>query len=222
MEETLKIVDSENIVHWKLNSKQKSEKLIIFVHWLWWNINEHIFFNWYKFFNDKWFDTFRIDLYREINLTNNTIANQIKDLELTINYFKDKYDEIYLIWHSLWWPIILLSDLSHIKKIVLRDPCLNTKMSLKDELKYSDHYIYVSWWMDIIIWDQMEQEILSIWDLNERLNNKVKLIYASNKKLFAELSKMDIEYDFVKDSDHPFRNEWNLEELFEKTFNYLQ
>lgn len=95
-------------------------------------------------------------------------------------------------------------------------------MSLKDELKYSDHYIYVSWWMDIIIWDQMEQEILSIWDLNERLNNKVKLIYASNKKLFAELSKMDIEYDFVKDSDHPFRNEWNLEKLFEKTFNYLQ
>jgi hypothetical protein len=54
MEEKIKIINSNDTIHWKLNSKQKSDKLIIFVHWLWGNINEHIFFNWYKFFNDKW------------------------------------------------------------------------------------------------------------------------------------------------------------------------
>ncbi len=222
MEEILKIVDSNNVIHGKLNSKKQSNKLIIFVHWLWGNIHENIFFNWYKFFNNKWFDTFRINLYREINLTKNSIANQSKDLEATINYFKNKYSHIYLVWHSLWWPIILLADTSFVKKIVLRNPCLNTKMWLKNELKYSKNYTYVSWWMDIIIWDKMKEEILSIWDINHKLDERVKIIYASDKELFTELTRTDIQYNFVENSDHCFRNEWNLEELLEKTFNYLQ
>ncbi len=222
MEKILKIVDWESIIHGKLNSGQKSNKLIIFVHGLGWNISEHILFNGYKFFNEKWFDTFRINLYRETNLTNNTILKQSGDLKTTINYFQDKYSEIYLIWHSLWWPIIMLSDCSNINKIVLRDPVLNTGKVLQSELKYSEYYTYVSWWMDIIIWDKMKEEILSIWDINEKLNSKVKIIYASDKELFAELTRTDIEYDFVENSDHCFRNEWNLEELLEKTFNYLQ
>ncbi len=222
MEEILKILDSNDIIHGKLNSKQQSNKLVIFVHWLWDNIYQHIFFNWYKFFNNKWFDTFRINLCREIKLTNNTIANQSKDLEATINYFKDKYTHIYLVWHSLWWPIILLADTTFVTKIVLRDPCLNTKMWLKNELKYSESYTYVSWRMDIIIWDKMKEEILSIWDINHKLDERVKIIYASDKWLFSELTRTDIQYDFVENSDHCFENEWNLEELLEKTFNYLQ
>ena len=222
MEKILKIVDSENIIHGKLNSKQKSNKLIIFIHWLWWNISEHIFFNGYKFFNEKWFDTFRINLYGEVNLTKNTISNQSKDLEATINYFKDKYSQIYLVWHSLWWPIILLADTSFVKKIVLRDPVLDTHQILKWELKENDNFHYVSWWMDIIIWEKMKEEILSIWDINYKLDQKIKIIYASDKRLFTEFTRSDIEYAFIEWSDHCFRNEGNLEELLDKTFNYLQ
>jgi pimeloyl-ACP methyl ester carboxylesterase len=221
MEEKIKIINSNHNIHWKLNSKQKSNKLIIFVHGLWGNINEHMFFNWYKFFNDQWFDTFRLDLYYQIGLTDNTILNQSKDLEATINYFKDRYNEIYLVWHSLWWPIILLADTNLVKKIILRDPVLDTHQTLRWELKETNNFHYVSWWMDIIIWEKMKDEFQSIWDINNKLDDRFSIIYASNKWLSTEFTRTDIKYCFIKNSDHSFHNDWNEQELFETTLNLI-
>jgi hypothetical protein len=53
----------------------------------------------------------------------------------------------------------------------------------------------------------MKEEILSIGDINAMLDEKTKIIYASDKRLFTELTRNDIQYDFVQNSDHCFRNE---------------
>jgi len=223
MENFLEIPISENhIIHWKLNSEQKSDRLIIFIHGLWWNIEEHIFYNWRKFFNDCWFDTFRLDLYYDIKLTDNTITNHSKDLEHTINYFKDKYTEIYLVWHSIWWPIILLADTQYISKIVLRDPVLDTTKLLKWELHFNNDFCYVSRWMDIIIWEKMKNEILTIGDLNNKLDERYKIIYAQETELYNELWNTTIQNIIIPDSNHNFHNPWNEEKLFEETFNRIK
>jgi hypothetical protein len=221
METRIDIKNWNNISTGILNSKDKSQKLIIMIHWLWWNINEHIFHNWYKFFNNNWFDTFRLDLYWIIKLTNNSIKQHSQDLENSIKYFKEKYSEIYLIWHSLGWPIILNSDIDLIKKIILREPVLNTGKTLKSELNHNDSFDYVSWGMDIIIWENMKKEFKSIWDINNRLNDKYKIIYAWSSDINTELTNKNIENYTIKWADHCFNNEWNEDQLFNKTLAFI-
>lgn len=218
METTIEIkIDDDSSIHWILNSLDRSSKIIIFVHWLWGKIYEHIFFNWYKFFTSHGFDTFRLNLYYDKKLTDNTISNHSNNLTSIIDYFKNIYDEIYLVGHSLWWPVILLSNIEYVKKVVLRDPVLDTTKLLKNELHYTDNSCYVSWWMDILIWDAMKKEILSLWDLNSKLSNKYSIIYAETTKLYNELTVTEIKNIIIPNSDHNFHIEWMELQLFEQT-----
>lgn len=219
---TLKTPDN-HIIYWTLNSKTKSDKLIIFVHGLGGNQNEHIFFNWAKFFNKNWFDTFRFDLYPGDgwrNLVDCWISIHTEDLELVIQEFIWKYKEIYLIGHSLWGPTILLANIQNIKKIVLRDPVLDTIKTFENEIIFDkDKDIHmVRRWIDIIIWTKMVEETETIGNLNVKLNDKYKIIYAEKSDLKEQL-KTNIEHTRITNSSHCFNEEGIEEILFQETLN---
>jgi pimeloyl-ACP methyl ester carboxylesterase len=219
---TIKTPDNHTI-YWTLNSKNKSDKLVIFVHGLGWNQNEHIFFNWAKFFNNNSFDTFRFDLYpweKWRNLVDCWITTHTQDLEIVIQEFIWKYKGIYLVGHSLGGPTILLANIQNIKKVILRDPVLDTKRLYDDEIKFDkERNLYtINWWIDIIIWEKMVEEMKSIENLNPKLNEKYKIIYAEKTDLKNDF-KANIENITIKKSSHCFNEEGIEEILFQETLN---
>ncbi len=132
MEKKIQIkTDDNHIIYGTLNSRNKSKKLIIFVHGLTGHQNEHIYYNGYKFFNSNDFDTFRFDLYSEEKkgrkLVDCSIKTHSKDLDKVIKNFEKDYSEKFLVGHSLGGPTILGANLESIISVVLWEPALKFK-----------------------------------------------------------------------------------------------
>ena len=84
-----------HIIYGHLNSSEKSDKLIIFVHGLTGNQTEQHYNNAPRFFNDKGFDTFRFDLYSPRTSARKTtevsLKEHIEDLRQVIEHFGALY-----------------------------------------------------------------------------------------------------------------------------------
>lgn len=126
---TIKTPDN-HIIYWTLNSKIKSDKLVIFVHGLSGNQSIRIIFNGAKFLVKKWFDTFRRNLYnssiekaRELKTV--YITDNACDIETLVKHFKKTYIKIFVIGHSLWWLAILKTNPKNINSAILRDGSLD-------------------------------------------------------------------------------------------------
>ena len=94
MEKEIKIkTQDKHLIYGTLNFKVKSDELIIFVHGLTGNKNEHIFFNGSKFFNSNGYDTFRFDLYSDLNLGRTllecTIDTHAEDVSTVLDYLAE-------------------------------------------------------------------------------------------------------------------------------------
>jgi len=84
-----------------LNSKEKSEKLIIFVHGLTGSMNEAHYYAAKEYFTQRGYDVFRFNLYTDgektRKLKNTTIANHGEDITTVLKFFENNYTEIYLV-----------------------------------------------------------------------------------------------------------------------------
>lgn len=116
-----------HIIYGVLNSTESpSDTLVIFVHGLTGHPNEHTFYNAAQSFPGQGVDTFRFALYSGEKggrkLSECTISTHARDLENVISSFRNKYQSIHLVGHSLGSPTILKADINGIKSIVLWDP----------------------------------------------------------------------------------------------------
>lgn len=94
---------------------------------------------------DNNFDTFRFDFYAKQNnnarpLVESSITTHSQDLKVIIDNFKDKYDELILVWHSLGPLVILSTDLFNISKLVLWDPTTSF-----NNIKEKKHHLIQIW-----------------------------------------------------------------------------
>lgn len=225
-----------HVIYGTLDSKEKSQSLIIFVHGITGNQNEHQYFNAAPFFTEKGFDAFRFDFYpREPNvrsLSEISITSHTQDLKLIIDNFKEKYQDLILIGHSLGGLVILNTDLTDISKIVLWDPTTGFSDIKEKQGSYSsdlDKYI-LHWGMDIIVSKQLIEEwkSLDINNLVEKLNTPCKFIFAGNTdkhKLwqpFLEKIKTKNEIVEIENATHCFTEEGTEQKLFQETFNWIK
>lgn len=222
-------------IFWKLNSKIKSDKLIIFVHWLGGDMNEHIFYNGSKYFNNKWLDTFRFDLYswkeKARKLKNCTIKLHSLDLDTVLNYFKDDYKYICLVWHSMWGPTILWSKQYYVKSIVLWDPMFNVVNEMLEEVSFNK--VLWTYVIDRGIEFFVSKQMIDEWkDLDDRLLKYIikptKIICAwkwiLNSKWKGKINTWDKQNNFItiKNASHCFDEEWIEEKLFEETLQWIK
>ena len=221
-------------IYGTLNSKTKSNTLLIFAHGLSGNQYEHYYFNGAKFFAKEGFDTFRFDFYARKNnarpLIKSTIATHVKDLESVISNFKNKYQNIVLIGHSIGALVILKSNLSNINKIILWDPTNGMKNIKEKNCSFNkklDKYV-LHWGLDIII----SKEFIEEWK-NTNIEKLIKNIEIPCKFIFAgNSSKHEIWKPFliktkhkasiVKGATHCFYEEGTLEKLFQETLSWLK
>lgn len=232
MQKEILIETNDNYnIYGTLDSTNNNDNLIIFVHGLTWNQNEHVFYNSAKFFPNNWYNTFRFDLYtNERPLSDLSVKDHIKDLNIVLSYFEWKYKNIYLIWHSLGWPVILWSNINNIKAIVLWDPTINAQYYVEKICTYNKE-------LDKYILNREIESILSKEMVNERKNidesildqiiKPTKIICAWEDRLKDEwkscYTKITVDHEFIiiEEADHCFNQDWVEEKLFKETLSRL-
>lgn len=236
MEEEVKLTTKDNfIIYGTWNYLQKSATLLIFVHGLSGNQYEHHYFNAVPFFTSEGFDTFRFDFYSRKPdariLSESSVTSHVQDLELIIDHFKDKYDKLILIGHSLGALTILKTDLSNISKIVIWDPTMGYKKledknaSFNDKL---DKYI-LRWGMEIIVSKQLMEEWKEASNpqkLVENINKPCKFIFAEfgsfeHWKPSLNLINVKNESVVIKGATHCYYEEGTEQKLFDETLKWI-
>lgn len=236
MEQKIQIkTPDDHIIYWTLNAKNvPSEKLIIFVHWFTWNQQRHLHYNSARYFPKHWFTTFRFNLYdgreKGRRLKDCTIEIHGKDIDIVVNYFKNKFKEIYIVWHSLWWPSIVKSS-QFIDKIVLWDPSLVLKDEDQKAWVYNDFtWMYKrEWGVDSYMNKKMYDEWLDTWNrMIPSLKRPVKIIcwwnfhLAKRREQKIHTIPVSHEYISIEWAWHWFDEEGCEEELFEETLKYFE
>lgn len=235
MENGVQIKTNDNhLIYGVLNSKGKNEKLIIFVHGLTGHKNEHQFYNAANFFPDKGFDTFRFDLYSGEkdgrNLTECTIETHSSDLNTVINYFKNNYNKICLVGHSLGGPTTLLAKTATVDSVVLWDPSFNIFEDLSCDMKFDERinkYI-LRWGTECILSPEMIESWKRLGDeLIKHIIKPTKIICAGQAHLYKtwkqKIIEIKVERDFViiEDAGHCFDEENTEKILFNETLKWF-
>ncbi|MDP4000732.1 MAG: hypothetical protein Q8P83_00605 [bacterium] len=234
---TLKTEDNFTIYGTLNNSSVASSKLIIFVHGLTGSQNEHQYFNAVPFFTKQGFDTFRFDLYSRGDnarqLSNCSITIHAQDLTTVVNYFKDTYDQVFLVGHSLGVPVVLHTNLAPITKIILWDPTSGMKSLEEKKCVYNEKlekYI-LNWGKEIILGQNMIDEWKKTSNLKalvDKITKPCKFVFAGNGnkyeawKPYLKLIKVPYEFAVVSGATHIFLEEGTEKKLFDETLKWLQ
>ncbi len=245
MEQAIKIKTVDHkLIYGTLNyHPPKPSALIIFIHGLTGNQNEHLFFNAAKFFPAKGIATFRFNLYdwrkTQRKFRDCTIATHGKDVTSVVRYFrkkfKKKFEKIFLVGHSLGGLSILLSDTSLVDGIVLWDPAHPQRLRKRDPLVYRyekklDAYI-IHWNVDTIMGTKMYREWQHFPDggkLISKVKKPIKIIVAgkgilvkTGKEYFKHANQPKA-FSSIAKATHCFDEEGTEEELFKETLKWVK
>lgn len=220
-----------------LNSQKKSQKCIIFVHWLTGSMTEAHFYAAKEYFTSIWYDTLRFNLYaggeKCRQLQESTIMNHSQDIETVLEYFSQSYTSLYLVGHSLGWPSIIRVQKfpQNLQKIIYWDPAFDTSStSLRCFEKNGIWFFYPNNGKNI------EMNISMIQELQENKHKIIlqnmtfpvahmSIIYASearhkDNKPFTDGN--NITSCIISWAGHGFSQEGKYQELFEKTLEYIE
>ncbi len=224
--------NDDHIIYGTLNSNNQNNKLIIFVHGLSGNQHEHQYFNAINFFLPKGFDTFRFDLYSKAQKARQTsqvsISIHANDIDKVIEQFQNKYDELYLVGHSLGCLSIMKSKSENIKKIIHWDPSAGMENIEQKGITYNKqtNLYTMHWGLEILVSDKLISEFKQA----NNLEKYSKQITQNSQFIFAELAKKHLEWEkhiknynshIIENANHRFTKENNLNKLFEKTLEFL-
>lgn len=238
MQAEIKITTYDNHkIYGTLDTVEKgTSRLIIFVHGLTGNREEHQYFNAVPFFTKHGFASFRFDMYGyhegARRLVDSTIETHISDLESVLAYFADKYEEIYLVGHSIGATVICLADHSLAKKLVLWDPTQGFETLEEKNIAWQPELglFMLDWQMQILVSKEFVEQWQKITVAEEVANLKVptKIIFAGQDEKYAKWQpflgdiKVTHEHVVIDGASHRFVEEGVLEKLYNETLEWLE
>lgn len=233
METNKKIKTKDNkTIYGTLNSTN-NKNLAIFVHGLTGNKEEHIFYNAKNIFTEKGIDTFRFNLYdwqeNARKLSECSIYTHSSDIDEVVNKFKNKYEKIILIGHSLGGPSILFSK-QKVDLIVLWDPSID--INLEEDSKYIPEISsYVTnWGIECILNKEMIESCkeTSSKIISKKFIKPTLIVYGSKGILEKRWKKANIKNNklieevTIKGASHCFDEENIEQELFKHTIKFIK
>lgn len=218
-----------------LNSISK-DRLIIFVHGLNGNMNEHVFYNGARFFTKNNFSTFRFDFYSgELecrNLEQSSIDTHSSDLDRIIEYFSSRFKNIYLVGHSLGGPTIIFSKKNQfINSIVLWDPTINGYPRLTKYTNFNNELdLYILKWGSTYT---LSKEMVASWkkvnpSMLRLISKPIKIICAGNGNLYGDwlknIDSINVKHSLISipGAGHCFDENDTEKKLFKETLIWLQ
>lgn len=238
MEQKLQIKTPDNhLIYGTLSGSDKpKDKLVIFVHGFTGFCNEHIFYNGAKFLKNNNIANFRFDLYnwqdKARSFLDCDIQTHVDDLKTVFNYFKDEYQKIYLIGHSLGGIVVLESKLPA-AGIILWDSSHSGSKILDEEYEYiSSKQIYLlNWGIVYAIGKKMYDDKKFYSDPKELISwirCPIKIICAGDGVLveggeeYYKLAKEPKEFSLIEGADHTFDEGDTEDELFQQTLDFVK
>lgn len=232
----VKTLDKKLIYGTLGKAKDKSDKLVIFVHGFTGNQNEHIFFNGSKFLAEKGFDTFRFNLYGwqkgARHFKDAKISLHGKDITTIVKHFRNKYKKVFVVGHSYGGTSLLFTNSSIIDGFVFWDASYIDLKDSKEDLGYdkkSGKYIY-DFGIEYFVGKGFIDELKNFPDCGELIKKIFKPVLfvisgrkgnaKAGKKYFA-LANEQKKLVNIKHADHCFDNWKDEEELLEKTYTWL-
>jgi pimeloyl-ACP methyl ester carboxylesterase len=227
--------DDNFLIYGVLNSEIKSDRLLIFVHGLTGEKENHLYYNGARFFPALGIDTVRFDLFsnhkRGRSLTHCAISTFADDLTRVIQNFHNDYAEIHIVGHSIGGCAAMNADLSQVTSLVLWDCSLYVQGQDDSHFAYSEYF-------DCYIAHLKIEYFLSRQLINERrqqneqvvakVTRPIKLIFAGNSKVHQSwataLSSITVNHAVtsIEGASHGF-NEYGVDKpLFEETLQWVQ
>lgn len=214
-----------------LENTIESNKAILFVHGLTGHPYEHQFYNAVSYFTNQGYDVIRLWLYSEEEgarpLIESSIQTHARDIGDALQFYREKYETVFLVGHSLAGPSIMKSKHSVPDGIVLWDPSTSLE-PWKEEFTWNqDLECYrVEWGVTFLLSSELYNEWLEFSEeIAKHITTPIKLIYATelhrhikNKLLDACSSK--IKELVVIEDDHIFSEK--EEELFKETLDFFE
>ena len=237
MEKYITIPTSDSFeINWVLNWKEKSEKLIIFVHGLTGYQDEAHYVCGKNYFVEQGYEVLRFNFYwgweKNRTLQESSIYTHARDLDDILRYFENEYQEIHFVGHSLWCPsIIRMNRLSEkLSKIIFWDPAFDNQGVEKRFSQEWEGYIFTSWdgrfmkvWEDMVM--SRSDNHFEILDRFWFARDKTFIVYAGWNTKTDFIPQMDalwITSYIVEWANHGFTQEGKYEELFEKTLEFIE
>lgn len=228
----LKTEDNHTIYGTLERPKEKSDKLIIFVHGLLSSQSHPSFKKATPYFKKENYAVLKFDFYSKKenarSFSSTTIQEQVDDLKNIINYHRKSFENIHLVAHSLGSVVSLLTKTNNIKNIILWEPSMEPKdvFSSSKELDNGD-YLFC----ENKIQRKLITETNSIPNLSKliRKNNKpVSIITAKDfgDKLgmslyFKNLRRVNKKrFYIIKNTDHNFNK--NTDKVIKQTIKFIK
>jgi esterase/lipase len=222
-------------IRWILNSKEKLDKLIIFVHGFTGSMWEAHYYSGKWYFTERGYDVFRFNLYTDGDTTRKlrdcSVKTHSEDIK-TVNEYFSEYREIYLVGHSLAGPCFSWVDEypENINKIIFWDPAFEVKTTGLKFYEESWKIYYQASGKHLEIWKEMYEEFLEdnfLEQLEKQNFSKSNMfaIYADGDRHVGNKTKTDeiwIESHIIQGANHGFTQEWKFDELFDKTLEYIE
>jgi len=198
-----------------------------------------------EFFEEKNYDHFSISLYARFSdsrkLHQSTLSTHVKDLQIALVHFRDKYDEIFISAHSLGGLVTVMWNPPGIKAISLWDPSTDVTnfwasgpylLHMPERRQYQLDYGNI-----FVLGEDMVEEIKLY--PNEKCLEIAKRIKTPTQFIIPELSialasphvKLDAYADAfggtfdlarIAGADHVFSNRGNRQALFNATLAWFE
>ncbi len=144
-EKILRIKTKDNFfIHGVLNQISPSNVLLIFVHGLTGEKENHLYYNGARYFPAHDVHTFRFDLFsngeKGRTLSDCSISGFAADLNDVVDYFADDYGEIHVVGHSIGGCAVMNSNTAYITSLVLWDTALSTPTTTDSKFAYNEHF----------------------------------------------------------------------------------
>jgi len=209
-----------------------SDKLIIFTHGLMDNRMQYPILELSYMFYKKGFSTFRFDFrgcgesfYPQEKYS---IRSMKEDLEKVLDYFEDKFDEIFLVAKSISTIPALM--LKRVKTVFLAIPFEIQRNVSEEELKVARDKGYIffegkKYGYDLLL-DYLEIGP-KISDLIKEFNIESIAIYGSEDKYLSEAKKYlptkYIKLEVIEGEDHSYKKKENsINKLFDIILNFIE
>ncbi|MEK7648646.1 MAG: alpha/beta fold hydrolase [Patescibacteria group bacterium] len=210
--------------------------LVIFVHGLTGNMDEHIFYNGARYFEGHGISSFRFNLYdwtqgtRKLDIS--TLALHASDLDFVVKYFRKRgAKKIFVVGHSYGGPTIMKSKDKDFQGVIFWDPSFFTlKYFLESKWLPSIKMYLCRWAYPVLLSKKYVEEArrTNTLALIQKLAMPIKIITAgkgvlvkTSKKYFKALN-VPKELVILDGATHCFDEDGYEEKLFSETLSWVR
>lgn len=208
--------------------------LVIFVHGLTGDPNEHQFYNGARYLETQGFSSFRYYVYDSRPLIKATLKTHAADFDKVVAYFRRRTNQkVFAVGHSYGGATILIAPNKDLDGAVLWDPSYKSrKMALLKSMSTYEPKLNayrLRWYVDYLLGKPMVDVDAAVrWDeLGKDVTFPLKVITAGKgalkaSKKYAANARGKSAAEVVPGATHCFEEEGTAEKLFAVTMKWLK